>query len=313
MLYNCFMKKILSILLLGLCFGNIANAAETTTKKDSFFERIKSQKETLVKAKQKSYVSKLYSVTKFFAEYEHASNNYNKDSVLNCYSANYLSCDGFNLEILSKVISDNWKSYPGMKYDVKVNHVKFYKDLAIVDVSEYAKGYAKTEDNHVAEFNSEMQTIYYIQPKGKSWQIVGDYNVRERIILAWGDAKSSEINLVTPTQIVAGKEFSAILKVKQPEGVIAIGSISADKIVYPQQPVKEIFRKLSAEGTIERLMNANIDNVDEYVSGTVGFTRPSIDINKNLNINLSGYACIMERVRVVKPSNTSEVIGENSK
>ena len=70
---------------------------------------------------------------------------------------------------------------------------------------------------------------------------------------------------------------------------------------------KEIFRKFSPEGTLERLMKANTDNTNELVVGTVGFTRPKFDDNQNLDIKLTGYACLMERINVIPINKFIEV------
>jgi len=152
-----------------------------------------------------------------------------------------------------------------------------------------------------------MQSVYYLKPNGKSWIITGDYTTKENMILSWGDAQKSKIILDVPNHLQAGKEYSAILTVKQPDGVIAIGSITADKITYPQKPSKEIFRKFSSDGTLERIMKTNTNNTNEYIVGTVGFTRPKLDDNQNLDIKLTGYACLMERVNVIPVNKFIEV------
>ncbi len=298
------MKKLLSLTLIALSLGCSFNQAYSAENK--FFKFIKPKQE-------KTYIGNVYSVAKFFAIYEAAANNYNHNEFIKCYSPNYVSSDGFNLDILSKMLKETWKTYPGIKYQVKLNGVTFYNGMAIADVTETAKGYAKAENDNVGEFVSTMQSVYYLKQNGTSWMIDNDYTVKENIILSWGDAKQAKISFETPNQIQAGKEYTAVLKVKQPDGSIAIGSINADKITYPQKPSKEIFRKFSPEGTLERIMKANTDNVNEYLVATVGFTRPKVDNNQNLNINLSGYACLMERMNVIPVNKFIEVKNSNDK
>ena len=57
-------------------------------------------------------------------------------------------------------------------------------------------------------------------------------------------------------------------------------------------------------------MKANTDNTNEYVVATVGFTRPKIDDEQNLNIKLTGYSCIMERINVIPVNKFIEVKNE---
>lgn len=298
------MKKLLSLSLIAVSLLCSFNQAYSAEKKFFKFNTTKTEK---------PFVSNLYSVAKFFGEYEYAANNYNQNTFLSSYSKDYLSCDGFNLDILSKLLNDTWKTYPGIKYQVKLNGVTFYDNMAVADVTETAKGYAKTENENVGEFISTMQSVYYLKPNDKSWIILSDYTVKENIVLSWGDAKLAKVNLNVPNQLMAGKEYTATLNVTQPDGVIAIGSITSDKITYPQNPSKEIFRKLSSEGTLERIMRTNTDNLNEYIVATVGFTRPKVDNNKNLNIKLTGYACIMERINVIPVNKFIEVKDDKTK
>ena len=298
------MKKLLSITLIALSLGCSFNQAYSAENK--FFKFIKPKQE-------KTYIGNVYSVAKFFAEYEAAANNYNHNEFIKAYDKDYISCDGFNLDILSKLLKETWKTYPGIKYQVKLNSVNFYNGMAVADVTETAKGYAKAENDNVGEFVSTMQSIYYLKKNKNSWLITNDYTVKENIILSWGDGKLAKCSFETPQQIQAGKEYTASLKVKAPDGSIAIGSINADKITYPQKPSKEIFRKFSPEGTLERIMKANTNNTNEYLVGTVGFTRPKVDNNQNLNINLTGYACLMERMNVVPVNKFIEVNKNNDK
>lgn len=304
------MRKILSLTILLGCLLCPLNAAYSADKKAFNLKQLKNKTEkakTTENNKEKSSFSSIYSVAKFFNEYEYAANNYNHNAYIGCYSDDYLSADGFNLVILSGVIKDTWKTYPGIKYKVKLNGVTFYKNMAIADVTETAKGYTRTDEENVGEFVCTMQSIYYLKQNGKSWLITGDYTTKENMILQWGDAKKSKIDLEAPAQMQAGKEYSAILTVKQPDGIIAIGSITADKITYPQKPSKEIYRKFSSEGTIERIMKTNTEQTNEYIVGTVGFTRPKLDEDQNLDIKLTGYACIMERMNIIPINNFIEV------
>ena len=291
------MKKLLLLTILSailLSSGNYAYSAE--------------KKSNILKAKtEKTYVSNLYSVAKFFNLYQYAANNYNLNEYLNCYSKDYLNSDGFNRDTLSQLVKDTCKSYPGIKYQIKLNNVTFDKGLAVADITEVAKGYARVENDNVAEFVSTIQSLCYLKPNGNSWIITCEYTIKENVVLSWGDAKLAKIQLNTPNNIQAGSEYSAILNITHPEGVLAIGSITSDKIIYPQNMSKEIFRKFSPEGTLERLMKANTDNTNELVVGTVGFTRPKFDDNQNLDIKLTGYACLMERINVIPINKFIEV------
>jgi len=259
---------------------------------------------------EKNSFSNTYSVVKFFKEYENAANNYNHNTINEIYSKDYLNSDGFNKHIIMNVVKDTWKSYPGIKYNVKINSVNIYNDKAIVNVSETAKGYAKTENENVGEFVSNVQTLYFLKKEDDAWKITNDNTIKEQVRVSWGDAKYATISLDVPLQLSAGQEYIAKLTLEKPKNILAIGSITSEKITYPQKPTKEIFRKFSQDGIIERIMKTNTDSVNEFVSATVGFSRPTLDENQKLNVKLTGYACVIERLHVV-PINKYIELNEN--
>ena len=56
---------------------------------------------------------------------------------------------------------------------------------------------------------------------------------------------------------------------------------------------------------------ANTKNTNEYVVASIGFTRPTMSSATGLNMNLSGYACLIRRVNVVPKNNYIEVKSDN--
>ena len=247
------------------------------------------------------------SIVKFFQEHVNYANKNDLSEFLRCYSPSYISNDGFNFESTSALFKDIWKQYYGIQYKNKVNSVAFYGDMAIVNVSEVARADINSE-NKAGELKSYVDVIYYLERKGKSWVITGENVITEEICIQWGDAKSVAMYLESPQLVGAGEEYSAKLFIAPPQGLFAIGSISSDIVSYPQQTQKDVFKKFAQDFSLERLIKANTDNTNEYVVASVGYSRPSASVSmKGVNMNLSGYACLIRRVNVVPVNKYIEI------
>ena len=97
------------------------------------------------------------------------------------------------------------------------------------------------------------------------------------------------------------------LFIAPPQGIFAIGSISTEIVSYPQKPQKDVFKKFASDFSLERLVRANTQNTNEYVVASIGFSRPTMSRTNNLNMNLSGYACLIRRVNVVPVNKYIEI------
>jgi len=255
----------------------------------------------------KSTFSNKYSVVKFFQEHVYYANQTDLAKFLKFYSPEYISNDGFNYESTSGLFKDLWEQYKGIKYKNYVNSVAFYGDTAIVNVSEAAVATVLNENNKKGELRSFVDVIYYLKKSGKSWVITGENVLTEEINIEWGDARSVAMFFEAPQFVGAGEEYSAKLYIAPPKGIFAIGSISSEIVSYPQKPQKDVFKKFSQDYTIERVLSANLQNTNEYVIASIGFSKPSMNSNNTYNMNLSGYACLIRRVNVVPKNNFIEI------
>ena len=247
-----------------------------------------------------------YSVVKFFQEHVYYANQNDLTNFLKLYAPEYISNDGFNIESTNELFTDLWKQYNGIKYKNKVNSVAFFGNTAVVNVSELASA-AISGDNKKGELKSCVDVIYYLEKKGNSWIITAENVISEEILISWGDAKSVAMYLEAPQLVGAGEEYSAKLFIAPPSGIFAIGSISSEIVSYPQKPQKDVFKKFAQDYSLERILMANTKNTNEYVVASIGYTRPSMTQTSNLNMNLSGYACLIRRVNVVPKNKYIEV------
>ncbi len=295
------MKRfIILVLMIAVTMGNFAYA-KTQEEVLPIKERLNNSKPT--------YANK-YSIVKFFQEHVYYANENDLSNFIKLYAPTYISNDGFNLTSTRELFSDLWKQYNGIKYKNKVNSAAFYGDTAIVNVSESA--FANIAgDARKGTLKSYVDVIYYLERKGNSWIITGENVITEEIIISWGDARSVAMYLEAPQLVSSGEEYSAKLFIAPPRGIFAIGSISNEIVSYPQKPQKDVFKKFSQDYTIERIMMANSKDTNEYVVASIGYSRPTNNQSGGVNVNLSGYACLIRRVNVVPKNKYIEVKSEN--
>ena len=292
------MKRLfILVLMIAITISSSAFAAKNTEDELPIRAKLNNSKPT--------YANK-YSIVKFFQEHVDYANKNDLAEFLRCYSPTYISNDGFDYDSTSALFKDLWKQYCGIQYRNKVNSVAFYGDTAVVNVSEVARADINSESK-AGELKSYVDVIYYLERKGKSWVITGENVITEEICIQWGDARSVAMYLESPQLVGAGEEYSAKLFIAPPQGILAIGSISSEIVSYPQKSQKDIFKKFAQDYSIERLIKANTENTNEYVVASIGYTRPSSSGIKGINMNLSGYACLIRRVNVVPVNKYIEI------
>ncbi len=244
--------------------------------------------------------SNKYSVIRFFQDQVYYANKKDFKEFFSLYAPEYTNNDGFNLKVSKEIISDLWKEKSEIKYHNTVNTISFYGDFAIVNVTETSTANVLNESNQKGTLKSCSNITYYLKRAGKSWQIVSENVVSEEINMRWGDAKCVAMFMEAPNEVAANSEYSTKLYIAPPTGLQAIGSISSEKIAYPQRTQKDVFRKFAPDFSLERLLIANSDNTNEYAISTIMFS--SANSNK-----VTGYACLIRRVNVVPHNNFIEV------
>ena len=291
------MKKFILLVLIAIFSINTAVFAEDLPIKEKFNQA-------------KSTYSNRYSVVKFFQEHVSCANNTDLNKFLKFYSPEYISNDGFDFQSTSNLFKDVWEQYNGIQYKNYVNSVAFYGETAVANVSEIATASVYNENKKRGDLKSFVNVIYYLKRNGKGWLITGENVISEEINIAWGDARSVAMFFEAPQFVGAGEEYDAKLYIAPPKWVFAIGSISSEIVSYPQKPQKDVFKKFAQDYTLERVLRANTKNTNEYVIASIGFTKPNVNQSNALNMNLSGFACLIRRVNVVPKNNYIEVKSE---
>jgi len=246
------------------------------------------------------------SINSFIDQYLKATNEHNISDINKFYAQNYISGDGLKRDDVIKLIKDTWIGYPDLKVTSVIKDIRANDLYATVETHDISCGNsaAKSEvTNDAGALESESHNIFFLQRFGKSWKIVSDKVIYERTTIRFGSAKPLKVSLYAPEQVMAGESYTASLYAEIPDGMIALGSIAREPIVYPETKSDEVYRQISSTANcLERLMKANITNNNELATASIGYSEMTEDVLANPEVKLTGMAIILVRVNVVPQS-----------
>lgn len=255
-------------------------------------------------------------ISKLFENYTKYSNRHNLKKVRSFYDEKYVNSDGFDLETYFELVSQTWDMYPDMEYESEVKNIVINGDYATVQTLERAKGNAKEPSEYLEDkgsISSSSEIIYYLKKAGNRWVILSDSALSEKTFLKYGDAKNVAFDVIAPGVAVAGTDYSVLFAADVPKDKILLGSITNEKITYPTERPKEVFRKLKEDGMLERFVTANTDGFNEQAVVAVGITKAEINEEMDMKLSVSGVAFLMTRVNVVQPKKINLNVNENEK
>lgn len=251
-------------------------------------------------------------ITNLFRDYEKCGNKHQLNKLKNFYHEKYVNADGFSYDTYFKLVEQTWNMYPDMQYTFEVKDIDVNGDYATVSVVETAKGLAKEPSEYLddqGQIESNAEFIYYLKKFGNQWKLISDSAISEKTFLKYGEAKDIAFDVVAPGMTAAGEEYTVTFAVDAPKDKILLGSITNEKITYPSERPKEVFRKIKEGGMLERIVKANNEGFNEQAVVAVGVTKTEVNDEKNLKVSVSGVAFLMTRVNVVqvKQINLGEI------
>ena len=239
------------------------------------------------------------------------ANRCNFDKFISTFDDSYVNADGFDLDVYSKLIKDIWSTYENIKYGIKIKNVEITDNDATVYVTEYTNANLPLTKNLTGELDSVAESIYYLKKINGKWKVVSDAVEDETTKMLYGNAKDLDIRLTVPTNVEANTEYTASLEFVPPKNAIAIASIAADKVEYPQPKTKEVFRPMPEDNILERLFTANNDNVNEYIVASVGLTQTDI-CDLSIKMSITGFGYVIRRVNVSQTADKKESLNEQN-
>lgn len=251
----------------------------------------------------KNEQNKLENIIKTQLEY---SNAHNLEGLAALYTEDFMNNDGYNKKLYMSLVQDTWDTYSDITYDAVIEEMEIENNYATITTRETAVATVTNNEEMIeatGELYSKGKCIYYLTKVGEDWKIRSEQILEERTALKYGDARFTDIDLITPNQVAAGTEYSASLKLNLPKDAVVIASIGKERMVYPQVKCDEVFRKLPEDQVLERVFKANTENLNEYTVASVGITRTEPESESVVRVYMSGLAILMTRVNVIPQNN----------
>ena len=229
------------------------------------------------------------------------ANKANVEKFISTYDKNYKNGDGFDLTTYEELCKDLWKSYTKLRYSIDVKNIEYKNDKAIVDVTETCNGEIDKHSQMPGELKSVSQSKYYLQKVNGKWKVYSDEVLEETTSMLYGEGKKLDIKLTAPQKIAPNTEYSAKVEFVPPKDTLAVVSINADKVVYPQEKTKEVYRAFPEDNELDRLFISNNENFNEYVIASIGLTKTTV-CDLNIKFSIVGMAFAIKRVNVEQNS-----------
>lgn len=290
------MRKIILTLLLTVIIFGAYQPAQASLISDYRYRR-----EQIRDSKQD-----VKAIKELFRQQVYYANKHDSQGLAKLYNDKFMNNDGFNKEVYLKSIESTWEACPDLSYSTKILSVSVNGDYATVDVEETASGNVVEKYDYMqiaGEIHSLSEGIYHLEKTNGQWYISGETAISDESSLLYGDARFMNIELQVPTQVSSGENYTTTLKVDADEDTFILGSIDHDVVTYPANAPKNELRAVPRSQTLERIIQANSDNINEYAVASLAISKVTPLANDNVRIRMSGLACIMKRVNVVPKNN----------
>ncbi len=231
------------------------------------------------------------------------------------YTDTYINSDGFNKDVYFKSIESTWESCEDLTYTTDIISVDINGNYASVQVEETATGTIMDSLDFMpvtGEIHSKSKGIYHLIKINDRWFISGETAISDESSLLYGDARFMNIEIQAPSQVNAGETYTTTLKIDADPSTFILGSIDHDVMTYPSSTPKNELRAIPQSQTLERLIKANTQNLNEYAVASLAISKVKLLDKDNFRIYMAGLACVMKRVNVVPKNNYIEIKEEKS-
>lgn len=241
-------------------------------------------------------------IRKLILDLNSYSNKHDLERIRSLYSEDFKSGDGFNYDDFFKMVGVTFDSYKDIKYRVKIKNIQVNGNKAEVKTNDRTTATLESRNSSgtsLGDLRGDCDYIVYLKKQDGKWKITSDYIISESTALKYGDAKGVKMHIIAPQQISEDSEYSINLKMNYPKDIFVIASLNREEIVFPPSQGQESFRKLSPEGSLERIVRSNKDGMNEYAIASIGFTRLKMGEDlSSIKFQMSGLAFLMSRVNV---------------
>ena len=244
-------------------------------------------------------------IKSLFNEHNRYANQHDLNGLETLYADSYINNDGFNKEVYFKSIKETWDSCNDLTYTTKITSIDINGDYASVNVEEYADGTLRESSGFMdvtGEIHSKSTGIYHLVLVNDRWLISGETSLTDESSLLYGDARFMNIEIQAPAQVNSGDVYTTTVKIDADSDTFIVGSIDRDSVTYPVTTPHSELRAMPQSQTLERLLKANTDNLNEYTVASLAISKAKDVGGNNFRVYMAGLACVMKRVNVI-PKN----------
>ncbi len=242
------------------------------------------------------------------------ANKHDLKNLKSLYYDNYINNDGFNKEVYFKSVEATWDACKDLTYTTDILDIEVTGDYANVNVIETATGTIEDTLDVIpvsGEIHSVSTGIYHLIRINENWFIAGETSLTDESSLLYGDARFMNIEIQAPSQVSSGETYTTTVKVDTEPNTFIVGSIDHDPITYPSGTPKSELRALPQSQTLERVLKANTNNLNEYTIASLAISKIKNATENNFQVYMAGLACIMKRVNVIPKNNFIKLEDKN--
>ncbi len=239
-------------------------------------------------------------INSFFKTYNRYTTKNNIEKLKDLYSDSFMNNDGFDKETVFKLMQMSSDTYKEVKYNTQILNMRIEGNYATVRVHETAMGETAKSLDKVGDTGTIISDVYYtdyLRKEGNKWKILSNIVEYEKVDLKYGEAKNFNVDINAPEYITEGAEYEVAVKTNLPSEIFTVASIVNERITFPQENAKDIFKPLKND-ELSRLVKANTNNNNEYATVSLALTRANVEPDTVL-LKMTGVAFVMKRVNIL--------------
>lgn len=247
----------------------------------------------------------------FYKKYNKYSEKNNLEKLKTLYSDSYINNDGIDKKTVFKMMEEASLAYKNVDYTTEIKEIKANGNYATVEAIELAEGEtAKEYPNLQGTGSVSSKVVYtdYLKKEAGKWKIISTDIREEDVALKYGRAKLMTTEVTGPNCVPAGSEYDISVKINTTSEDFVVGSITNEKIKYPQEQPKDVLKSMKYD-EISRILNANTDGYNEYATISLAVSQAEIEPDA-IVINMQGIAILMHRINVIASKMNKETIKE---
>ena len=241
-------------------------------------------------------------INNFYKKFNKYSEKNNFEKLKQLYSDSYVNNDGIKKDTVFTMMQEASTAYKNVNYETELKVIKVQGNYATVEAVETATG-ETTKSYHnlpgVGSVTSKVVYTDYLKKEAGKWKIISSDIRGESVALKYGRAKLMTTEVTGPTCVPAGSEYDVSVKINSTSEDFVVGSITNEKIKYPQDQPKDVLKAMKYD-EISRILKANTEGYNEYATISLAISQAEVE-PEAIVINMQGIAILMHRVNVVTP------------